>query len=104
MIDENEKGSKAVDELRARNSKATEAEIESPYNEGCEKARRHNSKAKAKEKKSKSKSSTNSVKVANTEVKVQEKENENETESIISLNVSDLGNELFFIVCHTKNN
>jgi hypothetical protein len=52
-------------------------------------------KAKAKEKKSKSKSSTNSVKVAHTEVQVKEKENENETENIISLNVSDLGNEFF---------
>jgi hypothetical protein len=46
IIDENEKGSIAVDELRARNGKATEAEIDAAYNEGCERARRHNRKAK----------------------------------------------------------
>jgi predicted DNA-binding ArsR family transcriptional regulator len=46
MIDENDKGSLAVDELRAKNSKATDAEIEDAYKEGCEKARRHNRKAK----------------------------------------------------------
>jgi hypothetical protein len=46
MIEENEKGSIAVDELRAKNSKATDAEIEDAYREGCEKARRHNRRAK----------------------------------------------------------
>jgi hypothetical protein len=46
MVDENDTGSIAVDELRAKNSKESESEIEDAYREGCEKARRHNRKAK----------------------------------------------------------
>jgi predicted DNA-binding ArsR family transcriptional regulator len=46
MVDENEIGSLAVDELRARNSKASEAEIEHAYRDECVRTRRHNRKAK----------------------------------------------------------
>jgi hypothetical protein len=46
MGDENEWGSQEVDALKAKNSKATEIEIEEAFREGYEKARRHNRKAK----------------------------------------------------------
>jgi hypothetical protein len=46
MVEENEKGLLAMDELRARNSKASEAEKEDDCRDGCERARRHNRKAK----------------------------------------------------------
>jgi hypothetical protein len=46
MVDENEWGSLQVDKLRAKNSKASEIDIEDAYRVGCEKARKHNRAAK----------------------------------------------------------